>query len=216
MCGRFSRSSPRDVIVEHFAVKSVAAIDLEPRYNVCPGETVAAVVDTAEGRRLGGLFWGLGSRGQINVRSESVARHPAYRDAFDRRRCLVVADGFYEWRRDAGGKKTPYYFRLRSGRPFAFAGIWSRGDAAATPATAILTCPPNEVVASVHDRMPVILVDEACDRWLARADSDVLRPFPATSMESYAVSPLVNSAGNDSPDCVRAAEGPLRLVARRL
>jgi putative SOS response-associated peptidase YedK len=215
MCGRFSRTSPRDVIVHEFGVTSVAADDLAPRYNVCPGDAVAAIVATSEGRRLGAIRWGLGSRGQINVRSETVARHPVYREAFADRRCLVVADGFYEWRRDAAGRKTPHYFRLASGQPFAFAAIWSRADApVASPATAILTCPPNEMVAAVHDRMPVIVTGEACDRWLTDADTTLFRPFPADAMESYPVSPLVNSAENDSPECIRPAGGALRLVSR--
>ena len=214
MCGRFSRTSPAEVIVEEFGVTSVAAVDLAPRYNVCPGDRVAAVIESPEGRRLGALHWGLGARGQINVRSETVARHPAFREAFARRRCLVVADGFYEWAREASGK-APYYFRLASGKPFAFAAIWSRPDTrVGPPGTAILTCPANEVVSAVHDRMPVMLSGEACERWLAEGGLELLRPFPAPAMESHAVSPLVNSTRNDSPECIRPAGGTLRLVPR--
>src|SRR5262245_40780802 len=98
MCGRFSRTSPAEVIVERFGVTTRGAVDLRPRYNVCPGEDVAAQIEHAGDRRLGPLRWGLPTRSQINVRSESVGRASAFREAFRRRRCVVVADGFFEWR----------------------------------------------------------------------------------------------------------------------
>ena len=218
MCGRFSRTSPAEVIVEEFAVTSTAEVDLRPRYNLCPGETVAAIAQHASERRLGALRWGLPPRGQINVRSESAAQR--FGDAFRRRRCLIVADGFYEWRTE-GPVKTPHFFRLVSRRPFAFAALWERsGETHAAPGAAILTCPPNEIVAAVHDRMPVVLTGEACARWLEAGEPDLvqlaehLRPFPAGLMEAYPVSPLVNSGRNDSSECVRPAGAPLRLVPR--
>jgi putative SOS response-associated peptidase YedK len=219
MCGRFSRTSPAEAIVEEFAVTSIAEVDLRPRYNLCPGETVAALVQHASARRLGTLRWGLPPRGAINVRSESAARR--FRDAFRRRRCVIVADGFYEWRTE-GSVKTPHFFRLVSRRPFAFAALWERlGDAHGTPGAAILTCPPNEMVAAIHDRMPVMLTGEASARWLESGEHDLarlaelLRPFPADQMEVYPVSPLVNSGRNDSPECIRPAGGALRLVPAR-
>jgi putative SOS response-associated peptidase YedK len=218
MCGRFSRTSPAEVIVEEFAVTSTADVDLRPRYNVCPGETVAAVAQHAGERRLGPLRWGLPPRGQINVRSESAAKR--FGDAFRRRRCLIVADGFYEWCTD-GSVKTPHFFRLVSRRPFAFAALWGRSAAThAVRCAAILTCPPNEIVAAVHDRMPVVLTGEACARWLEPGEqdlgrlADLLQPFPADQMEAYRVSPLVNSGRNDSPECIRPAGAPLRLVPK--
>ena len=218
MCGRFSRTSPAELIVEEFCVTSPADVDFRPRYNVCPGETVVAIAQHADDRRLGALRWGLPPRGQINVRSESAAQR--FRDSFRRRRCLIVADGFYEWRTE-GSVKTPHFFRLVSRRPFAFAAFWERSrDAQAAGGAAILTCPPNEVVAAVHDRMPVVLTGEACARWLEPGEHDLarlaelLRPFPAEQMEAYPVSPLVNSGRNDSSECVRAAGAPLRLVPR--
>jgi putative SOS response-associated peptidase YedK len=216
MCGRFVRTSPADVIRAEFGVTSMAEIDTRPRYNVCPGEPVVAIIARGSERRLGPLVWGLGSRGQINVRSETASRQPATRDAFLHRRCLVVADGFYEWQRRES-EKIPWFFRPTSRRPLAFAGIWSRGDAGERPRTAILTRPADDVVGRIHDRMPVIL-GEGRDRWLdpklddPRALEEVLRE-PA-ALESWRVSSLVNSGRNDSADCIRPADAPLRLVPR--
>jgi putative SOS response-associated peptidase YedK len=215
MCGRFTRTSPAEAIVDQFAVTSIADVDLRPRYNLCPGEAVAAIAQHAGERRLGALRWGLPPRGAINVRSESAARR--FRDAFRRRRCLIVADGFYEWRTE-GSIKVPHFFRLVSRRPFAFAGLWERSADANAPGAAILTCSSNEIVAPIHDRMPVVLTGEACTRWLEADEHDaarlaeLLRPFPADQMESYPVSPFVNSGRNDSPECIRPAGRALRLV----
>jgi putative SOS response-associated peptidase YedK len=216
MCGRFSRTSPAEAIVDEFAVTSIADVDLRPRYNLCPGEMVAGIAQHGSERRLGALRWGLPPRGAINVRSETAARR--FLEAFRRRRCLIVADGFYEWRTE-GAVEVPHFFRLISRRPFAFAALWERrGDAHAMPGAAILTCSPNAIVAPIHDRMPVVLTGEACTRWLEAGEHDsgglaeLLRPFPAEQMESYPVSSFVNSGRNDSPECIRPAGRALRLV----
>ena len=217
MCGRFSRTSPAEVLIEHFDVTSRAAVDLRPRYNVCPGEDVAMLIEHDGDRRLGSLRWGLPPRNQINVRGESVALHPAFRDAFRRRRCVIVADGFFEWRR-IDSTKLPHYFRLGSHRPIGLAGIWQRPPGGVAPAgAAILTCAANAIVAAVHDRMPVLLGPDDCRRWLdhatePRALQELLRPFPSEAMEGYPVATLVNSARHDSPDCIRPTGGTLRLV----
>jgi putative SOS response-associated peptidase YedK len=216
MCGRFVRTSPADVIRAEFGVTATAEVDLAPRYNICPGEPVAAIVGRASERRLGPLVWGLGPRAQVNVRTETVGTRSATRDAFLHRRCLVMADGFYEWLRQ-DGQKVPYFFRLASRRPFAFAGIWSRGDAGERPQTAILTRPADDVVAKIHDRMPVVLDPSAAGRWIdpkidATAELERLLREPVTALESWRVSTFVNSARNDSPECIRPAEAPLRLV----
>lgn len=217
MCGRFVRTSPADVIRAEFGVTSMAEVDLAPRYNVCPGERVAAIIEHGSERRLGPLVWGLGPRAQVNVRSETVGTRPATREAFLRRRCLVVADGFYEWLRQ-DGQKVPYFFRLASRRPFAFAGIWSRGHGDERPQTAILTRPADEIVAKVHDRMPVILGAAAGVRWLDPkldpAELERVVREPVETLESWRVSTFVNSGRNDSPECVRPAEAPVRLVPR--
>ncbi|HYD48705.1 MAG TPA: SOS response-associated peptidase, partial [Terriglobales bacterium] len=129
------------------------------------------------------------------------------------RRCLVIADGFYEWRRD-GKAKTPHLIRLRSNEPFALAGIWTfdRSSPDKIPTCAILTCGPNELMARIHDRMPVILSPQAQQRWLDRITHpgelcDLLMPYPAVEMDAYAVSPAVNSAARDLPTCIAPAEG---------
>jgi putative SOS response-associated peptidase YedK len=199
------------VIEREFRVTSFASLDLAPRYNVCPGEKVAAIVERDGERRLGGILWGLGRRGQINVRSESLMARPTHREALRRRRCLVIADGFYEWRKQ-GAAKIPYFLRLSSHRPFGLAAIWEEA------AAAILTCPANPQVAEIHDRMPVIFPAEACSAWLDCSIDDpahlapLLHPLPAKELEVYRVSTLVNSARNDSPECIRRVDGGFRLV----
>lgn len=202
MCGRFVRTSPADVIVRAFGVTSLGAFDFAPRYNVCPGETVAAIVERDRERRLGALRWGLGHRGQINVRSERLLGRGARPEALRRRRCLIVADGFYEWRRE-GSAKVPYFLRLVSHQPFGLAAVWE--DAAA----AILTCPANPRIAEIHDRMPVVVPPRACSAWLDRSIDDatvltpLLRPLPPDELEIHRVATLVNSPRNDSPACIR-------------
>jgi len=220
MCGRYVRKSSLPVIRDEFALTETSDVELAPRYNVCPGESVVAVVGGPHGRTLANFRWGFvpafardlstGPRA-INARAETVADRPAFRDAFRRRRCLLVADGFFEWRREEG-RKHPFLVRLRTGRPMGFAGIWERwvsreGSALAT--CAIVTCQANEVVAPIHDRMPVIVGPADRERWLDPALGDpelvrtVLVPYRAEEMEAYPVSRLVNSPRNDSPDCIR-------------
>ncbi len=202
-----------------FGVERFAEIDWRPRYNVAPTQDVAAIRRADGQTLLDSLRWGFvpsfapdTSLAPINARSETVATSPMFRDAFRHRRCVVVADGFYEWRKD-GARKTPYFVHLRTERPFGFAGIWSapRASAGAPVATcAILTCPPNELMATIHNRMPVILPAVACARWLdtdAREAQlrDLLVPLPSDAMDAYVVTRFVNSPRNDSPECVRRA-----------
>jgi putative SOS response-associated peptidase YedK len=222
MCGRFVRTSPGDVVRRAFGVTSMADVDLRPRYNVCPGEPVATIVQHGADRRLGALRWGLGPRAQINVRSETAARRAPSGEALRRRRCAVVADGFYEWKKEDGTRR-PHFFRLASGQPFAFAALWSReGGPSSAPGTAILTRDADDVVRPVHSRMPVILVPDALDRWLdgslhdPAAIESLLR-LPHEPLVGHPVSTLVNSGRNDSPECIRpdgASDRTLRLVPR--
>jgi putative SOS response-associated peptidase YedK len=175
-------------------------------------------------KRLGPMRWGFVSPtakepkvAPINARAETLSTSPTLRDAF-RRHCLVVADGFYEWRKDDGRTRTPFFIRLKSGRPFGLAGIWSlkRGEKGTRLATCpIATCPPNELMAKIHNRMPVILPVGERDRWLDPAtDGAELRgllvPLPAKELEAYEVSTLVNSPRNDSPECVRPVVACIR------
>jgi putative SOS response-associated peptidase YedK len=217
MCGRFTRTSSRDVVAEEFGVARFVNVDLSPRFNIAPTQTVEAIISDGTEKRLGPMRWGFAwpsapppAPAPINARAETVARSPVFGDAFRRRRCLIVADGFFEWRKD-GSTKTPYFIHLRSARPFGFAGIWSfdRAQGGTRIATcAIVTCAPNELMAEIHNRMPVILPAPARDRWLDPGAGEVelrgvLVPLAADEMEAYPVSTLVNSARNDSPECVR-------------
>ena len=175
MCGRFVRTSPRPVLADEFGVTQFVNVDLSPRYNIAPSQTVETILRDGPEKRLGPMKWGFVSPSAtdtklapINARAETVATTPLFREAFRRRRCLVVADGFYEWRKD-GKRKTPYFIHLRSHRPFGFAGIWT---ATRTPmgqrigTCAILTCTPNELMEPIHNRMPVILPVRAREEWL--------------------------------------------------
>jgi putative SOS response-associated peptidase YedK len=207
MCGRFVRTSPRAVLVDEFGVEHFVNVDFAPRYNIAPSQIVETIINDGSELRCGPMQWGYTTSvadrtkpAPINARAETIATMPLFREAFQRRRCLVVADGFYEWRKD-GGSKTPYFIHLRSGRPFGFAGIWSAyrtpvGQRVGT--CAILTCAPNELVAPIHNRMPVILPKAARDRWLDRTAKEndlraLLVPLPSDEMEAHAVSTLVNS-----------------------
>ncbi|MCC6849985.1 MAG: SOS response-associated peptidase [Deltaproteobacteria bacterium] len=224
MCGRFTRSSPPQAIAEEFGVRIETVAPAEPRFNVCPSEQVLVVARGATSAGVGTpaagvMRWGLvpwfardpkGGPRAINARAETIATNRTFRDAFARRRCLVVADGFYEWRRDGRGRQ-PWFIRLRSRRPFGFAGVWERwraAEGAPLITCAIVTCEANGVVAPIHDRMPVIVPLEARATWIARGASPadlgaLLRPYPEDAMEAYPVSKLVNAARTDGPGCIR-------------
>ena len=217
MCGRFSLIADIGELARRFEFDGDWDA-FDARHNIAPTQSVLTVVG-GQDRRAGFMRWGLiphwaksasiGSR-MINARAETVAEKPAFRDAFRRRRCLILADGFYEWRR-VGRLKTPMRIVLRSGEPFAFAGLWSvwRDDAGSrVPSCAIVTTTPNEVVAPIHDRMPVILSKGAESLWLdgdvqdGALLSSVLKPYPPRLVEAYEVSSLVNSAANDGPEVI--------------
>jgi putative SOS response-associated peptidase YedK len=220
MCGRFTLTQSAETIAEIFDLSEVP--QFVPGYNIAPTQPVP-VIRAKEIRQFDYLYWGLipswskdptiGAR-LINARSETVTEKPAFRTAFKRRRCLIVADGFYEWRR-VGSKKQPYYFHLNNGQPFGFAGLWehwqsSEGDE--IESCTILTTAANELVHSVHDRMPVILHSSDYDSWLDPSVQDtdqlstLLRPYPEVEMDAYPVSSKVNNARNDSPDCIAPLE----------
>jgi len=209
MCGRIARMSPREVLAEEFGVSRFVNVDLRPRFNVAPSQHVETIIRAGGEKRLGPMRRGFVSPttkdpnlAPINARAETLSTSPMFRDAFRRHRCLVVADGFYEWRKE-GRTKTPFFIRLRSGRPFGFAGIWStrRGEAGNRLVTcAIVTCPPSELMAGIHDRMPVILPPGTRDRWLGpTTDESELRqmlvPLPAEELEAYPVSEYRQLAG---------------------
>ena len=216
MCGRFTLASPGEAVGELFGLTETPV--LAPRYNIAPSQPVAAVRAAGEGRELVALRWGLipswakdpaiGDR-LINARSETAAEKPSFRTALRQRRCLLVADGFYEWRKD-GPRKQPHLIRFRDRRPFAMAGLWERWEGPDGPVESctILTTAANEVVAPIHERMPVILVPETHAAWLAPATRDpvmlapLLRPLAAEELEVFPVSLRVNSPANDDPQCI--------------
>jgi len=215
MCGRFTLISDRIVIARTFGLDDVP--ELAPRYNVAPTQTVLAVRTGPDGLQCALLRWGLvpswsadasGAAKLINARSETAANKPAFRSAFKRRRCVVPADGFFEWVQ-VGRKKQPQYFSLRGGGPFAFAGLWEawEKEGQRLETVSILTTDANALVRPAHDRMPVILPHGAEAAWLERGAEELLRPYPAEEMAVRAVSDRVNSARNEGPECVEPA-GP--------
>ncbi len=221
MCGRFTLHTPAHALAEAFGVPERP--NLAPRYNIAPTQAVAAVRRAEGGRELVMLRWGLipawaedaaiGNR-MINARAESVAGKAAFRTAFQLRRCLVAADGFYEWQKTGGGAKQPYFVRLLSEAPFAIAGLWERWrppTGEAVESCTLITTAANALLAPIHDRMPVILGPADYDAWLdpdppsAGALTALLRPYPADQMTAFAVSRLVNDPRNDTDACIAPA-----------
>lgn len=219
MCGRFALDIPLSYIVGFFHVADVVSIG--PRFNIAPTQSVPAIFhDGDTGRRVLKMFrWGLipswakdasiGSR-LINARSETAAEKPSFRSAFRRRRCLIPATGFYEWKR-LGATKQPYHIRMRDSALFAFAGLWERwqgGEQDAVETCAILTCEPNELMSPIHNRMPVILEPSDYNLWLDTGvtDTNVLKPlmksYPADRMIAYPVSARVNTPRHDDPSFI--------------
>jgi|SRR5579863_3205990 len=221
MCGRYTlRVSPAE-LAEIFEV--VNSFDWSPRYNIAPTQTVAAVraARDAKGRELSLLRWGLipswakdpkiGST-LINARADTVATKPSFRSAFRKRRCLIAVDGFYEWQAVPGQKtKQPYLINVKDVPAFAFAGLvehWTNPEGTPVDTCTIITTTANSLMERIHNRMPVILDPADYDQWLdpSRQDPDVLLPllkqFPADRMQAVAVSTLVNSPRNESPQCI--------------
>jgi putative SOS response-associated peptidase YedK len=228
MCGRFTLTTSVRDLADLFQATEVELPDSKPHFNIPPSAQVLAVRELSghKGRQLLPLRWGLipawarnpaiGNR-LINARAESAAEKPAFRDAFRRRRCLVLADGFFEWKKE-GRTKEPYYLRLRDGQPFAFAGLWERWrrpDDQPVETCTILTTQANDLVRPIHNRMPVILEPRAYASWLdpelhdGAALQPLLHPYPASAMAAYPVSRLVNNPKNDDAQCVapRVEEG---------
>src|SRR3954452_22463657 len=220
MCGRFTLSTPAATLADIFELPGMP--EIPARYNIAPTETVVIVrkPNPELPRELAMLHWGLipswskdGKAGgrMINARSETASTSPAFRVALRQRRCLLLADGFYEWQRQERGKQ-PFYIRMRDGLPFAFAGLWERWKGASgtvIESCTLLTTQPNELMAPIHDRMPVILDPDDYALWLDPMVHDLdaiqplLRPFDPAKMTDYPVTTLVNNPANDDPDCVR-------------
>lgn len=233
MCGRFTLASELDALHDTFG-ESNFWLEFNPRYNITPTQDVAVISnrqhdpDRRQEQKGYGFFqWGLipswakdakiGSR-MINARSETLSEKPSFRAAYKRRRCLVLADGYYEWQKIEGEKiKQPMYIRLESQKPFAFAGLWEEWQATSdregmgTPlrSCTIITCPPNKTLESIHHRMPVILPQDSYDQWLTPDEltpdvlQPLLKPYTGEEMEAYPVSKYVNRPAHDSPECIK-------------
>ena len=219
MCGRFTLTADALEIQEEFNL-AVQPDSFLPRYNNAPSQLVA-IIRNAESN-LEWILWGLvpfwakemsiGSR-MINARSETLREKPAFRHAFAKQRCLILANGFYEWKKAEGknrGGNQPYYFLLKSHKPFAFAGLWDINvSIRGTPliSCSIITCAANELVASVHDRMPVMMNAQTGYQWLAGSRPEdlekLLKPFPSDLMIAHTVSKYVNDPQHDDQECIR-------------
>jgi len=219
MCGRFRLSRQKQMVEEYFETSPWDG-DWSPRYNIAPTQPVPVIRQHPKEpvRQLSLMRWGLVphwakdasiAARTINAKSETAATKPAFRDPLKLRRCLIPADGFYEWTRTAASKQ-PYCFEVQDGELFAFAGLWDGWKDASgqwMKTCSILTTTPNAVASAVHDRMPVILPPDAYDLWLdpaiedVRIVSELLKPLDASLMRCYAVSTRVNHAANDDAEC---------------
>lgn len=227
MCGRYTLTLDPGELQELLELGPFVHV-VQPRYNIAPSQPVPIVKDfqtrAVELYRWGLVpFWSkdptIGNR-MINARAETVSEKPAYRAAYKYRRCLILADGFFEWLNDkTAGVKVPYYFKMLDDKPFTFAGLyehWEPPEGGELHTCTILTCEPNELVADVHNRMPVILNEQTRWQWIDPDTSksallDSLVPYPAQEMKSYPVSRSVNSPRNDTPE-ILAPEGDQKTI----
>ena len=217
MCGRFAFYSPSEATAALFGVES--APDVQARYNIAPTQSIAAIRTEEESQPELAMFrWGLvpswakdpsiGNR-MINARAETVAEKPSFRTAYRKRRCLILADGFYEWHTEAG-VKIPWFISLASGEPFAFAGLWEHWQSKETDeslqTTTIVTTSANDFLSQLHHRMPVVLEAETATRWLA-GDMDLLDEVSGNSprFQAWPVDRMVNNARNEAPELIDAA-----------
>jgi putative SOS response-associated peptidase YedK len=216
MCGRFELHSAFEIIAKLFGL-SGGSFAMPMGYNIAPGQDIAIVVNEDGANRLSACRWGFvppwgkelnDGYKMINARAETVAEKPSFRQAFSRHRCLVVADGFYEWKSE-GGKKRPFYVHLKSGEPFGMAGLynlWTAPDGKQVCTTTIITTGANKTLEPIHDRMPVITPPGKYDLWLDPGVHEkekllpILTPYPDKEMELYEVSTKVNSPKNDSKE----------------
>ncbi len=223
MCGRFTLTLDPGELQELLDLGPFVHI-VQPRYNIAPMQPIPIVKDQADRSielyRWGLVpFWaddpGIGSR-MINARAETVSQKPSFRAAFKYRRCLILADGFFEWHAEGkGAPKLPYLFKLKDNRPFTFAGLyehWEPPVGGELHTCTILTCSPNNLVSKYHNRMPVMLGEESRWAWLdpeagSKALLDMLEPYPADEMKAFAVSKDVNSPKNDSPEILAPLQG---------
>lgn len=220
MCGRFTLSLPIGDWDYEAEFGVAFPQSFHPRYNIAPTQEILVIVEDDGGRRVETMRWGLipswaddpkiGNR-LINARAETVFEKPSFKRAAQHRRCLILADGFYEWQRQ-NGHKVPHFIRLKSGRPFGFAGLWEAWrspNGETIQSCAIVTTEANELLKPIHDRMPVIVPKDDESAWLDPKLADrttleaILTPYPPDEMEAYSVSTLVNAPGNDVAECIQ-------------
>ncbi len=218
MCGRFAQYSSLSALKKTLTIDSVTC-DVTSSYNIVPTQEVLTVIHH-DGNRLGKLRWGLvphwakdvsGASKMINARAETVSEKPAFRRAFKHRRCIIPADGFYEWKREKKAKQ-PWYFTLPYQTPFVFAGLWEtwkENDEQAYNSCTIITTEASESIRTIHHRMPVILTPEAVESWLdpllqdSKEINDILLNGHVSEIKGFPVSEHVNSARNNDPSCIQ-------------
>lgn len=216
MCGRFTLTIDPVDLAEYFQIDNMDEITFEPSYNIAPSQNILAVINHHGKRKAGYLKWGLipfwakdkNSIQLINARAESLHEKPSFKH-LSRRRCLILADSFYEWKKEEKAKK-PFRFLLQNEQPFSFAGLWDRWekDGKCLTTCTIITTKPNELIEPVHNRMPVILDEEKKNLWLDLNIQSweklmpILTTYPAKNMKAYEVSPIVNSPSNNSKKCI--------------
>jgi putative SOS response-associated peptidase YedK len=222
MCGRFSITINQEELKAHLStnynVANFSAVFKLPRFNISPGQEIIAIINDGNNNRVGHLKWGFIPSfakdekigfSMINAKSETIDQKISYRQSFEKRRCLILADSFYEWKR-VGKAKTPMRIKKVDGKIFAMAGIWNtytRPDGVKVHSCAIITTSANKLVAEIHDRMPVILNQVDQKVWLNQTSDTIalkalLKPYPETEMEAYEVSSIVNNAANDVVECI--------------
>ncbi|MGD8188515.1 SOS response-associated peptidase [Brevibacillus ginsengisoli] len=218
MCGRYTLVTDHETMMKRFFINGVP-IDLHPRYNIAPGQMIPSIIQDKGTRRIGQLRWGLvpawtkddklGYK-MMNAKAETIEEKPAFRNLFARKRCIIPADGFYEWKQTKHGKQ-PMRMTLKNQGLFAFAGLydtWIRPDGEKIHSCTIITTEPNRIVADIHERMPVILRPEDEGIWLDREEYDpkllrsLLVPYDANEMEAYPVSAKVGNVRYDQPECI--------------
>jgi putative SOS response-associated peptidase YedK len=221
MCGRFTLHTPESLLREAFGVDSSAPLGLNPRYNIAPSQQVPIVRDTRSGREMVMARWGLIPHwskeaktrySTINARIETVSEKPTYRTPFKHRRCLIPADGFYEWK-VVEGRKVPHHIRMRDGSVFALAGLWDRWEreGESLESCCIIVMPANDIMKSLHERMPAIVASDDHGMWLDPrvADKDkimgCLNSSPSSRLITYPVTPRVNSPKYDDEVCMEPA-----------
>ena len=220
MCGRYSLFANKETLAERFDLDLFDGFEWQERYNIAPSQNLFAIVKSGTGNRAGLLKWGLvpswakdpkiGNK-MINARAETVDQKPSFKQLLKRRRCLIVADGFYEWKRE-GAARQPFRFQMKTKEPFAFAGLWDRWESndEIIHSCTIITTNPNPLVQGIHDRMPVILTKEAEQMWLDRSIEDpaylkgLLTPYVEDEMERYPISSHVNSPKNDMKEIIHS------------